>query len=415
MKTATLAAVTLASLTATAAPASEYPFYPWDEKPKEITQVLSRCASFDYERLGTLMGEFDCHANNDPSHGETGAIRWRKVAFHYGEDLYELTLAIDERSLYIKPLPCLHRITVRKWEDSSIYAETYQYDFATGGWLHWIKSFPKNSQTNLTKMPKIIWPEALWKINDKFWLVPDMLVPKGDLSTVGEFAFTHFHTTLQHIQDTKPQKTLDLEEALYRIRARMALFEYKPDLTEHLQLENETEELKTGDCEDFTLYFLALARRYGIPLNHLGITMTRTRVGVKIFDVHVVPLVLDGGCWLHMDTLKPGSELVPVEPYIHELLSRWDIDDLDVYNFCGLSQNGEVVAFKGELRLRLPCTLGEWMEKRMERAKSQNFMPLITEEEIRAELERRLTAYSDNERKEVLRRLVEQLRRPEFN
>ncbi len=392
-----------------------YP-YAWDKKPGEIAVVLDLWGKLNLRKLQPVITKFDNYGNNDNSRGpegRTGTLYWRKIAFKYGKEDLELIFAVDERSLHQKSIPPIHRIGVRKKKDQIIYEEMYQHDIKTGGWVHWIKAFPENESVDMTGIePKRIWSEIRWKINDKFWLTRDLLVPKGNLSSAGEFELTHFYGTLKAVQQKAAKQDLKLSDAMALILMEMRGFEFVDDTMEHLQSIDETRRKRTGDCEDLTNAFLVLAREYGTPLENLGINLLRIKIRDNLYNIHAIPLVFDGQRWRYMQTFTPGADLEPIDEYNQEKLSEFADQEVEIYNFYGLHEDGRIEVLKNDLRIELDASLSEWIDVKLQRAKAYKYSPLISEEEIRKEFDRRLKGYSVEERKKLLQEFSNKLKSP---
>ena len=392
-----------------------YP-YAWDKKPGEVAVVLDLWAELNLRKLQPVITKFDNYGNNDVSRapeGRTGTLYWRKITFEYGKEDLELIFAVDERSLHQKSIPPIHRIGVRKIEDQVIYEEMYQHDIKTGGWVHWIKAFPENESIDMTGIePKRIWAEIRWKINDKFWLTRDLLVPKGNLSSAREFELTHFYGTLKAVQQKAEEQNLSLNDAMSMILMEMRGFEFVDDTMEHLQSLDETRRKRTGDCEDLTNVFLVLAREYGTRLENLGINLMRVKIRDNLYNIHAIPLVFDGQHWLYTQTFTPGADLEPINDYNQKKLSEYVDQDVEIYNFYGLHEEGRIEVLKNDLRIELDSTLNEWIGVKLQRAKEYKFIPLISEEEIRKEFDRRLEGYSAEERKKILQEFSNKLKSP---
>jgi hypothetical protein len=395
-----------------------YP-YAWDKKPGEVATILELWGTLNIYKLKPVMTKFDNYGNNDDSkgpEGRTGTLYWRKVKFKYGKEDIELIFAMDERSLHQKSIPPIHRIGVRKKVGPITYEEMYQHDIKTGGWVHWIKAFPENESVDMTGIqPKRIWSEITWKINDKFWLTRDLLVPKGNLSFAREFEFTNFYGTLKAVQQKEAKQELEFSDAISTILREMRGFEFIDDTIEHLQSLNETRKLRTGDCEDFTRAFLVLAKEYGTRIENLGMNLLRVKIRDNLYNIHAIPLVYDGNRWLYMQTFEPGCDLKPIDEYNAEKLSEFSEEDVEIYNFYGLHDGGRIKVLKNDLKLELDSSLSEWVNVRLQRAKQANFIPLITEEEIRKEFDRRLERYTPDERKRLLEDFSKKLKSPANN
>lgn len=392
-----------------------YP-YAWDKKQGEVAVVLDLWGSLNLHKLQPVITKFDNYGNNDDSRGpegRTGTLYWRKIKFQYGKEDLELIFAMDERSLHQKSIPPIHRIGVRKIEDQIFYEEMYQHDIKTGGWVHWIKAFPKNDSIDMTGIqPKRIWSEITWKINDKFWLTRDLLVPKGNLSSAREFELTHFYGTLKAVQQKAVEKELNLGDAMSKILMEMRGFEFVDDTVEHLQSLNETRRKRTGDCEDLTNAFLVLAKEYGTSLENLGINLLRVKIRDNLYNIHAIPLVFDGNHWRYMQTFTPGSDLEPIDEYNQKKLTEFAEQDVEIYNFYGLHESGRIEILRNDLNIELDSSLNEWMDVKLQRAKKYKFIPLISEEEIRKEFDRRLEGYTADERKKLLQDFSNKLKRP---
>ncbi|MEJ2164705.1 MAG: hypothetical protein P8X90_04190 [Desulfobacterales bacterium] len=392
-----------------------YP-YAWDKKPEEVAVILELWGRLDLYQLQPLITKFDNYSYNDDSRGpegRTGTLYWRKVQFLYGKEDIELIFAMDERSLHEKSIPPIHRIGVRKKKDRVIYEEMYQHDIKTGGWIHWIKAFPEDESVDMAGIqPKRIWSEIIWKINDKFWLTRDLLVPKGNLSSAKEFELTHFYGTLKAVQQKAAEQELNLNDAMSMVLKEMRGFEFVDDAIEHLQSLDETRKLKTGDCEDLTNAFLVLAREYGTSLENLGINLMRVKIRDNLYNIHAIPLVFDGHHWLYMQTFEPGSELKPIDEYNQEKLSEFAEQEVEIYNFYGLHEDGRIEVLKNDSKIKLDSTLSEWIDTKLQRAKEHKFIPLISEKEIRDEFDRRLEGYTPDERKRLLQEFSNKLKSP---
>ena len=392
-----------------------YP-YVWDKKPGEVSVILELWGKLNLYKLQPVITKFDNHSYNDESRGpegRTGTLYWRKVKFTYGKEDIELIFAMDERSLHQKSIPPIHRIGVRKKEGRITYEEMYQHDIKTGGWVHWIKAFPENNTIDMTGIsPKQIWSEIAWKINDRFWLTRDLLVPKGNLSTAREFELTHFYGTLRAVQQKAAEQDLDPGEAMSRILMELRGFKFVDDTMEHLQSIDETRRLKTGDCEDLTNAFLVLAREYGIDLENLGINLMRVKIRDNLYNIHAIPLVFDGDRWRYMQTFEPGSDLKPLDVYNREMLSEFAEQDVEIYNFYGLHELGRIEVLKNDLKIDLDSSLSEWLDVKLQRAKQHKYIPLISEKEIRDEFDRRLEGYTPDERKRLLQDFSKKLKSP---
>jgi len=392
-----------------------YP-YAWDKKPGEVTKVLELWGILNLYKLQPLVTKFDNYGYNDESkgpEGRTGTIYWRKVKFEYGNENIELIFAMDERSLHQKSIPPIHRIGVRKKEGRITYEEMYQHDIKTGGWVHWIKAFPENASIEMAGIhPKRIWAEIIWKINDKFWLTRDLLVPKGNLSSTREFELTHFYGTLKTVQQKEAKQKLNFNDAISMILKEMRGFEFQDDSIEHLQSLDETRRLKTGDCEDLTSAFLVLAKEYGTSLENMGINLLRVKIRDNLYNIHAIPLVFNGNRWSYMQTFTPGSELEPIDAYNESKLSELADQEVEIYKFYGLHEGGRVEVLKRDLRIELPSSLSEWVDVKLQRAKDYKFIPLISEEEIREEFDRRLDGYTADERKRLLQDFSSKLKSP---
>jgi hypothetical protein len=392
-----------------------YP-YAWDKKPGEVTVILDLWGKLNLHKLQHVITKFDNYGNNDDSRGpegRTGTLYWRKVKFNYGKEDIELIFAMDERSLHQKSIPPIHRIGVRKKEDQITYEEMYQHDIKTGGWVHWIKAFSENESIDMAGIqPKRIWPEITWKINDKFWLTRDLLVPKGNLSSAREFELTHFYGTLKAVQQKAAEQELNLGDAISMILMEMRGFEFVDDTMEHLQSLDETRRKRTGDCEDLTNAFLVLAKEYGTSLENLGINLLRVKIRDNLYNIHAIPLVFDGDRWRYMQTFTPGSDLEPISEYNQKKLSEFADQDVEIYNFYGLHEDGRIEVLKNDLKINLDSSLSEWIDVKLQRAKQYKFIPLISEEEIRKELDRRLEGYTADERKKLLQDFSNKLKSP---
>lgn len=392
-----------------------YP-YAWDKKPGEVAVILELWGQLDLYQLQPLITKFDNYSYNDDSRGpegRTGTLYWRKVQFPFGKEDIELIFAMDERSLHQKAIPPIHRIGVRKKKDRVIYEEMYQHDIKTGGWIHWIKAFPEDESVDMAGIqPKRIWSEIIWKINDKFWLTRDLLVPKGNLSSAREFELTHFYGTLKAVQQKAAKQELNLNDAMSMVLMEMRGFEFVDDAVEHLQPLDETRRLKTGDCEDLTNAFLVLAREYGTGLENLGINLMRIKIRDNLYNIHAIPLVFDGDQWLYMQTFEPGSDLKPIDEYDQEKLSEFAEQDVEIYNFYGLHADGRIEVLRNDSKIQLDSTLSEWIDAKLQRAKEHKFIPLISEKEIRDEFDKRLEGYTPDERKRLLQEFSKKLKSP---
>ena len=392
-----------------------YP-YAWDKKPGEVVVVLDLWGKLNLYKLQPVMTKFDNYGNNDESkgpEGRTGTLYWRKVKFKYGKEEIELIFAVDERSLHQKSIPPIHRIGVRKKEGQITYEEMYQHDIKTGGWVHWIKAFPENESIDMTGVhPKRLWSEITWKINDKFWLTRDLLVPKGNLSSTREFELTHFYGTLKAVQQKEAQQNLDFNEAISMILMEMRGFEFVDDTMEHLQSLEETRRKRTGDCEDLTNAFLVLAKEYGTSLKNLGMNLLRVKIRDNLYNIHAIPLVFDEERWRYMQTFEPGSDLKPIDEYNRKKLSEFAEQDAEIYNFYGLHEGGRIEVLKNDLKIELDSDLSEWIDVKLQRAKAYKFIPLISEKEIREEFDRRLEGYTADERKRLLQEFSNKLKSP---
>ena len=392
-----------------------YP-YAWDKKPGEVTEILELWGTLNIPKLKPLLTKFDNFGYNDVSkgpEGRTGTLYWRKIKFKYGKEDIELIFAMDERSLHQKSIPPIHRIGVRKKEGRITYEEMYQHDIKTGGWVHWIKAFPENESTDMAGIqPKRIWAEIRWKINDKFWLTRDLLVPRGNLSSAGEFELTNFYGTLKAVQQKEAEQELEFSDAVSEILMEMRGFDFMDDPVEHLQSLSETRRLRTGDCEDLTNAFLVLAREYGTSLEHLGMNLLRVKIRDNLYNIHAIPLVFDGERWQYMQTFEPGSDLALIDDYNREKLSEFAEQDVEIYNFYGLHDGGRIVVLKNDLKIELDASLSEWIDVKLQRAKENKYAPLISEEEIRQEFDRRLEEYTPDERKRLLQDFSNKLKSP---
>ena len=392
-----------------------YP-YAWDKKPGEVAVILEQWGTLNIYQLQPVMTKFDNFGYNDESkgpEGRTGTLYWRKVKFKYGKEDIELIFAMDERSLHQKSIPPIHRIGVRKKEGQITFEEMYQHDINTGGWVHWIKAFPENESVDMAGIqPKRIWAEITWKINDKFWLTRDLLVPKGNLSSAREFELTNFYGTLKVVQQKEAQQELDFKDAISMILMEMRGFEFVDDTIEHLQSLDETRKLRTGDCEDLTSAFLVLAKEYGISSENLGMNLLRVKIRDNLYNIHAIPLVFDGDRWRYMQTFEPGSDLVPIDEYNQKKLSEFADQDVEIYNFYGLHDDGRIEVLKNDLKIELDSSLSEWVDVKLQRAKEHKFIPLISENEIRKEFDRRLEGYTPDERKKLLQDFSNRLKSP---
>ena len=110
-----------------------------------------------------------------------------------------------------------------------------------------------------------------------------------------------------------------------------------------------------------------------------------------------------------MQTFEPGCDLKPIDEYNVEKLSEFSEEDVEIYNFYGLHDGGRIKVLKNDLKLELDSSLSEWVNVRLQRAKQANFIPLITEEEIRKEFDRRLERYTPDERKRLLEDFINKL------
>jgi hypothetical protein len=392
-----------------------YP-YAWDKKPGEVAKVLELWGKLNIYELKPLLTKFDNYGYNDDSkgpEGRTGTLYWRKIKFKYGKEDIELIFAMDERALHQKSIPPIHRIGVRKKEGRITYEEMYHHDIKTGGWIHWIKAFPENESFDMDGVqPKRIWSEITWKINDKFWLTRDLLVPKGNLSSAREFELTNFYGTLKAVQQKEAEQELDFSDAVSEILMEMRGFDFVDDPVEHLQSLNETRRKRTGDCEDLTNAFLVLAKEYGTSLENLGMNLMRVKIRDNLYNIHAIPLAFDGDRWRFMQTFEPGSDLKPIDDYNQEKLSEFAEQDVEIYNFYGLHAGGRIEVLKNDLKIELDSSLSEWIDVKLERAKEHKFIPLISEEEIREEFDRRLEGYTPNERKKLLQDFSNKLKSP---
>ena len=196
------------------------------------------------------------------------------------------------------------------------------------------------------------------------------------------------------------------------ILQEMRGFEFVDDTMEHLQSLDETRRKRTGDCEDLTNAFLVLAREYGTRLENLGINLLRVKIRDNLYNIHAIPLVFNGQRWRYMQTFTPGADLEPIDVYNREKLSEFADQDVEIYNFYGLHADGRIEVLKNDLRIELDANLSEWIEVKLQRAKAYKFIPLISEEEIRQEFDRRLEGYTAEERTRLLQEFSDKLQRP---
>jgi hypothetical protein len=122
------------------------------------------------------------------------------------------------------------------------------------------------------------------------------------------------------------------------------------------------------------------------------------------------PLVFDEDRWRYMQTFEPGSDLKPIDEYNQKQISEFAAQDVEIYNFYGLHEDGRIEVLKKGLKIELDSSLGEWLDVKLQRAKKYKFTPLISEEEIRQELDRRLEGYSAEERKRLLQEFTGKLK-----
>ena len=170
--------------------------------------------------------------------------------------------------------------------------------------------------------------------------------------------------------------------------------------------------MRTGDCEDLTSAFLVLAKEYGTSLENLGVNLLRVKIRDNLYNIHAIPLVFDGNRWHYMQTFEPGSDLKPIDDYNQEKLSEFTEQDVEIYNFYGLHAGGRIEVLKNDLKIELDSSLSEWVDVKLQRAKEYKFIPLISEEEIRKEFDKRLEGYTPDERKRLLQDFSNKLKSP---
>jgi len=107
--------------------------------------------------------------------------------------------------------------------------------------------------------------------------------------------------------------------------------------------------------------------------------------------------------------------LEPIDEYNGKKLSEFAEEDVEIYNFYGLHDGGRIEVLKNDLKLELDSSLSKWVNVRLQRAKQAKFIPLITEEEIRKEFDKRLDRYTPDERKRLLRDFSNKLKSPSNN
>lgn len=175
---------------------------------------------------------------------------------------------------------------------------------------------------------------------------PDLTVENG---------YTHIKRIYKLIQKTKVSKALSYEEALDKSINEVRSFGYKQDDVGHLQTIEETRRLRTGDCEDFTNWFLWRMRSYGMPIHRLGICiMSVTEKSLA----HFMPIFQDDeGKWWNI-SMAPNlveEDVVPREIYSMEKIFVEDLDkfvlrrqtvwrtrDLTTYLIKGLNDDSPV-------------------------------------------------------------------------
>lgn len=132
-----------------------------------------------------------------------------------------------------------------------------------------------------------------------------------------ENGFTHIKRIIQFTRSTEPLK-LDRSLAPLSIRFDMSKFQWKEDDVEHLQYPKETLTLKTGDCEDFTMYFLALAKITGHPIQRLGFAI----IIPDKEDAHLVPLYQeDDNTWWVWESGAAIGQIAPLARYLNATLN----------------------------------------------------------------------------------------------
>jgi len=144
----------------------------------------------------------------------------------------------------------------------------------------------------------------------------------------------------------------------------------------------------------------------------MGINLLRVKIRDNLYNIHAIPLVFNGNRWSYMQTFTPGSELEPIDAYNESKLSELADQEVEIYNFYGLHEGGRVEVLKRDLRIELPSSLSEWVDVKLQRAKDYKFIPLISEEEIREEFDRRLDGYTADERKRLLQDFSSKLKSP---
>jgi len=151
-----------------------------------------------------------------------------------------------------------------------------------------------------------------------FWSAPGLTETKIDPTK--ENGLTHLVRIVRAVNAEIPNPNLLGLSVVERIRTAQSLvaeLKYKEDTVEHLQYLAETMALKTGDCEDFTFYFLDFMRFAGQPLEKLGILLL---VGKDNDPNHFAAIYQnESGQWWVWETGNAPGQIYPLAWYLKNI------------------------------------------------------------------------------------------------
>ncbi|UCG11914.1 MAG: hypothetical protein JSU72_15555 [Deltaproteobacteria bacterium] len=110
---------------------------------------------------------------------------------------------------------------------------------------------------------------------------------------------------LDCINDYTPQHGKVIDGTIFRVfDEAMTNIRYNREEADHWQTSNETEMLKTGDCEDIAVYLVNAFRQAGFPDSQIGCIIAEHP---DVDDLHVFAFAGDYWVMDSVSGIQPGS------------------------------------------------------------------------------------------------------------